>query len=98
MKRMAVPLGFTGGTLACSPRCRLDTAACDPTFFVPGGGPPRPECLATWRVTNAGQRPGGDGKAAVRHRCHDGAALPHSRDRGERRHGTAGSFGESAGW
>jgi hypothetical protein len=65
-------LGFTGGTLACSPRCKLDTSACDPTFFVPGGGPPRPDCLATWRVTNAGQRPGGDGKAAVRQRCHDG--------------------------
>ena len=39
-----------------------------------GGGPPRPECLAEWRVTNAGGRPGADGKAAVRQRCRDGDA------------------------
>jgi hypothetical protein len=72
--RGCADLGFTGGTLACGPRCRLDTSACDATFFVPGGGPARPECLATWRVMNAAQRPGGDGKAAVRQRCHDGDA------------------------
>ena len=65
-------LGFTGGSLACSARCRLDTAGCDPTFFVPGGGPPRPDCLATWQVTNAAQRPGADGRAPVRQRCRDG--------------------------
>jgi hypothetical protein len=65
-------LGFTGGALACSARCRFDTAGCDPTFFVPGGGPPRPDCLATWQVTNAAQRPGGDGRAPVRQRCRDG--------------------------
>jgi hypothetical protein len=70
--RTCTALGFTGGTLACTPRCKLDTGGCDPTFFVPGGGPPRPDCLAEWRVTNAGQRPGGDGKAVVRQRCHDG--------------------------
>ena len=30
-------------------------------------------------------------------RCHGGTALPHSRHRRERRHGTARSIGESAG-
>jgi hypothetical protein len=72
--RSCADLGFTGGALGCSAHCRLDTSTCDPTFFVPGGGPPRPECLATWRVTNAGQRPGGDGTAALRQRCRDGDA------------------------
>ncbi len=70
--RTCKALGFTGGTLGCSARCRLDPAACDPTFFVPGGGAARPDCLATWQVTNAAQRPGGDGRAPVRQRCHDG--------------------------
>jgi hypothetical protein len=70
--RTCEALGFTGGTLGCSGRCRLDTAGCDPTFFVPGGGVVRPDCLATWQVTNAAQRPGGDGRAAVRQRCRDG--------------------------
>lgn len=65
-------LGFTGGTLACDDRCRLSTDACDPSFFVPGGGPRRPECLAAWRVTNAAARPGGDGKASLRQRCKTG--------------------------
>jgi hypothetical protein len=65
-------LGFTGGTLGCTARCRLTTADCDPTFFVPGGGPRGPECLAAWRVTNAAGRPGGDGKAPVRQACRDG--------------------------
>lgn len=65
-------IGFTGGTLACSDRCRLSTSTCDPTFFVPGGGPRGPECLAAWRVTNAARRPGGDGKASLRQRCKSG--------------------------
>lgn len=65
-------LGFTGGTLACSTACKLDTGGCDPTFFVPGGGPAGPECLSEWRVTNAAGRPGGTGKAAPRQRCKDG--------------------------
>src|SRR5262249_26335 len=59
-------------TLGCTSRCRLDTSACDPTFFVLGGGPAAPECLAVWQVMNAGQRPGGDGKASLLQRCHDG--------------------------
>src|SRR5262249_21772057 len=58
--RSCTALGFTGGTLGCTSRCRLDTSACDPTFFVLGGGPAAPECLAVWQVMNAGQRPGGD--------------------------------------
>jgi hypothetical protein len=72
--RTCTGLGFTGGTLACTDKCRLTTAACDPTFFVPGDGPPGPECLAEWRVMNAAARPGADGKAAVRQRCKDGDA------------------------
>jgi hypothetical protein len=70
--RTCEALGFTGGALACSARCRLDTAGCDPTFFVPGGGAARPDCFAAWQVTNAAQRPAGDGRAPVRQRCHDG--------------------------
>jgi len=70
--RTCAALGFTGGELACTPACRLSTRSCDPTFLVPGGGPPGPECLAEWRVTNAAGRPGADGKAPVRQRCHDG--------------------------
>jgi len=70
--RTCAALGFTGGALGCTPACRLSTRGCDPTFFVPGGGPPGPECLAEWQVTNAGGRPGADGKAPVRQRCRDG--------------------------
>jgi len=70
--RTCATLGFTGGTLACTERCRLSTDGCDPTFFVPGGGPVGPECLAEWRITNAGQRPGASGKAPLRQRCLDG--------------------------
>jgi len=72
--RTCEALGFTGGTLACSDKCKLVTDGCDPTFFVPGGGPPGPECFAEWLVTNAGMRPGGDGRAPIRQRCEDGDA------------------------
>jgi hypothetical protein len=73
-QKSCLGLGFTGGTLACTPSCRLSTAGCDATFFVPGGGPPGPECLAEWRVTNAtGQgRPSTDGHTPVRQPCKDG--------------------------
>jgi len=70
--RTCATLGFTGGTLGCTSACRLSTRSCDPTFFVPGGGPPGPECLAEWRVMNATGRPGADGKAPARQRCRDG--------------------------
>src|SRR5206468_8042801 len=70
--RTCATLGFTGGTLGCTSACRLSTGSCDPTFFVPGGGPPGPECLAEWRVMNAAGRPGADGKAPARQRCRDG--------------------------
>jgi hypothetical protein len=72
--RSCESLGFTGGSLGCTERCRLSTRNCDPTFFVPGGGPPGPECLAEWRVMNAAGRPAADGKAPVRQRCRDGDA------------------------
>jgi hypothetical protein len=70
--RTCASLGFTGGALGCTDRCRITTLPCDPTFFVPGDGPVGPECLAAWRMTNASQRPGADGRAPVRQRCRDG--------------------------
>lgn len=65
-------LGFTGGTLGCTDRCTLDTRACDETFRVPGGGPPRSDCEAEWLVRHAGMRPDGSGKAPPRLVCRDG--------------------------
>jgi hypothetical protein len=65
-------LGFTGGALECSEKCKLSTRGCDPTFFVPGGGPRGPECLAAWRITNDKGRPGPTGKVAAAQRCKDG--------------------------
>jgi hypothetical protein len=65
-------LGFTGGTLGCTDKCELSTETCDATFFVPGGGPRGPECQAAWRIRNAAQRPGGDGKASVKQSCRSG--------------------------
>jgi hypothetical protein len=70
--RTCSALGFTGGELDCTDRCKLSTRNCDPTFFVPGGGPVGPECLAAWRIANPTARPGPSGKAPVRQRCKDG--------------------------
>jgi len=70
--RTCEALGFTGGTLTCSDQCRASTVNCSPDFYVPGGGPAGPECLAEWRITNPTTRPGIDGKAPVRQRCKDG--------------------------
>ncbi|MGH7895259.1 MAG: hypothetical protein ACREQL_11370 [Candidatus Binatia bacterium] len=70
--RTCESIGFTGGTLACTEKCVLTTAGCDPTFFVPGGGPPKTDCLGEWRIMNAAGRPKGDGKALPRQRCTDG--------------------------
>jgi hypothetical protein len=72
--RSCESLGFTGGTLSCSARCRVDTSTCDATFFVPGGGPRKPDCQLEWRVRNAAARPGVTGAAPPRVRCHDGDA------------------------
>jgi hypothetical protein len=74
--RTCARLGFTGGTLACSDdgKCELSTAGCDATFFVPGGGPRGPECFGAWRITNAAQRPGSDGRASLRQSCKSGDA------------------------
>jgi len=70
--RSCTTLGFTGGTLGCTARCKLDTSSCDPTFFVPGGGPRARDCLAEWRITNGTGRPGKDGKTRLLQRCKDG--------------------------
>jgi hypothetical protein len=67
-------LGFTGGTLACTSGCKLTTAGCDPTFFVPGSGPTATDCIAEWEVRNAAARPDATGRAPVRQRCKDGDA------------------------
>jgi hypothetical protein len=71
-ERSCATLGYTGGDLACSETCTLDTSGCDPTFFVPGGGPPRTDCLGEWRVTNAIGGPDAKGRPAARQTCKDG--------------------------
>jgi len=73
-ERTCASLGYTGGTLACSDVCKLATAACDPTFFVAGGGPPKTDCLGEWRVTNTAGGPNAKGKTAARQTCKDGDA------------------------
>jgi hypothetical protein len=72
--RTCTSLGYTGGTLACSESCTVDVASCEPTFFVPGGGPPKTECLGEWRVTNTKGGPNVKGKVAARQTCKDGDA------------------------
>ncbi len=73
-ERTCAVLGFTGGTLGCTEKCAVTTEACDATFFVPGGGPPKPDCLFEWQVMNAAQRPGVSGKASPKQRCRVGDA------------------------
>ena len=78
-ERTCQTLGFTGGTLTCGANtdganaCKISTASCDPTFFVPGGAS-GPDCLAEWQVKNAAARPDITGKAPSRQRCKDGDA------------------------
>ena len=73
-ERTCATLGYTGGVLACTDVCKLTTAACNPTFYVPGGGPPKTECLGEWLVTNTIGGPDAKGKTAARQVCKDGAA------------------------
>jgi hypothetical protein len=70
--RTCVSLGFTGGTLACNDDCTLSIAGCDPSFFVPGGGPPKTDCAAEFRVANTTGGPNTSGKVAVKQKCTDG--------------------------
>jgi hypothetical protein len=72
--RTCTSLGFTGGDLACTNFCKFNTASCDATFYVPGGGSTAPECLAEWKIVNGAQRPGRRGVAPVRQACTDGNA------------------------
>jgi len=65
-------LGFTGGDLTCTDKCAYDTAGCDPTFFVPGKGPKKKDCLAEWLVENAASKPGSNGKAKPVQKCTQG--------------------------
>src|SRR5206468_3036610 len=60
--------------LGCTNACKFNTASCDATFYVPGGGPTGPECLAEWQIVNGAQRPGRRGVAPVRQACTDGNA------------------------
>lgn len=66
--------GFTDGTLACTDKCEFDTAGCSPTFYVPGKGSKKHDCLSEWLIENAGQKPGADGKAKTTQKCKQGDA------------------------
>ena len=72
--RTCASLGYTGGTLACTDACKLDFTGCEPRFFVPGGGPPKTDCLAEWRVTNVAGGPDAKGQVPPRQTCKDGNA------------------------
>jgi hypothetical protein len=65
-------LGFTGGTLTCTDQCDFDTAECSPTFFVPGNGPKKKDCLTEWLIENAAEKPGANGKAKPTQKCTQG--------------------------
>jgi hypothetical protein len=65
-------LGFTGGDLACTDKCVYDTAGCAPTFYVPGKGPKKKDCIAEWLVENAAGKPGSNGKAKPVQKCTQG--------------------------
>ncbi len=67
-------LGYTGGALGCTDVCTLDLSGCDPAFFVPGGGPPKTDCLGEWRVANVAGGPDLKGHVPPRQTCKDGTA------------------------
>jgi len=71
-ERSCASLGFTGGTLGCSESCKLDFAGCEPFFFVPGGGPPKTDCLAEWRMQSTSIKPDAKGRVPARLTCKDG--------------------------
>jgi hypothetical protein len=73
-ERSCTSLGYTGGTLVCAETCKLDFSGCDPTFFVPGGGPPKTDCLGEWRVANTSGGPDAKGHVVARQSCKDGKA------------------------
>jgi hypothetical protein len=70
--RTCATLGYTGGSLSCSEECTLSIAGCDPSFFVPGGGSPKTDCTAEWRIANTTGGPNSAGKVAAKQRCKDG--------------------------
>jgi hypothetical protein len=72
--RTCASLGYTGGDLACSDTCTLDLTGCDPAFFVPGGGPPKTDCLGEWRVASATGGPDAKGHVVPKVACKDGRA------------------------
>ena len=65
-------LGFTDGTLECTDKCDFDTAQCSPTFYVPGKGPKKKDCLTEWLVENPAGKPGANGKAKTTQKCQQG--------------------------
>jgi hypothetical protein len=65
-------LGFTGGDLGCTDKCAYDTADCASTFYVPGKGPKKKDCLTEWLIDNPGGKPGADGKAKTKQTCQQG--------------------------
>lgn len=65
-------LGFTGGTLGCTDKCDFDTAVCSPTFYVPGNGPKKKDCVTEWLVENPAGKPGANGKAKTTQKCQQG--------------------------
>jgi hypothetical protein len=73
-ERTCASLGYTGGTLACTETCKLTMAACDPSFFVVGGGLPKTDCLGEWRIANTTGGPNIKGKTTPRQTCKDGDA------------------------
>jgi len=67
-------LGFEEGALACTDDCALTVEECSPTYFVTGGKAKKPDCLASFRITNATSRLSVKGKAPKQIVCRDGDA------------------------
>jgi len=67
-------IGFEDGTLACTEDCALTVDECSATYFVTGGKAKKPDCLASFRITNATSRLSAKGKAPKQIVCRDGDA------------------------